>query len=84
MGAVFSSSKAPIEPQRPSVSIIVEDVQPSTSVRNFMSPKPPQNLNRVVPFNSSTMGTTMQLNLKGLSAAGTSSNWQQSNNNNVS
>ncbi len=64
MGALFTSPKTSNDPIRPQVNIVVEDVPNSTTVRNLVSPNQSQSLNKVVPFNSSTMGTTMMLNLQ--------------------
>lgn len=85
MGSLFSSPKASKEPIKPQVNIVVEDVPNSTTVLNLVSPKQSQlSANKIVPFNTSTTGTTMLLNLKGINGpVGTSSNWYQSNANNV-
>jgi hypothetical protein len=81
MGALFTSPKTSKDPIRPQVNIVVEDVPNSTTVRNLVSPNQSQSLNKVVPYNSSTMGTTMHLNLQSINGPqGTSSNWLQSNN----
>jgi hypothetical protein len=81
MGALFTSPKASKDPIRPQVNIVVEDVPNSTTVRNLVSPNQSQSLNKVVPYNSSTMGTTMLLNLQSINGPqGTSMNWHQSNN----
>ena len=64
MGALFTSPKTSNDPIRPQVNIVVEDVPNSTTVRNLVSPNQSQSLNKVVPLNSSTMGTTMMLNLQ--------------------
>jgi hypothetical protein len=64
MGALFTSPKTSNDPIRPQVNIVVEDIPNSTTVRNLVSPNQSQSLNKVVPLNSSTMGTTMMLNLQ--------------------
>jgi hypothetical protein len=81
MGALFTSPKTSKDPIRPQVKIVVEDVPNSTTVRNLVSPNQSQSLNKIVPYNSSTMGTTMLLNLQSINGPqGTSTNWHQSNN----
>ena len=63
MGAIFEINKTSEEPIRRQVNIVVEDVPNSTTVRNLVSPNQSQNLNKVVPYNSSSMVTNIALNL---------------------